>query len=324
MKFWVVILVPFLFWSGCSPDMDGNSKTATHSNFLKAKEKYGLMDYPGAVAEYEEALRDNPKLSQAHLELGLIYGDKLNDPVIAIYHFKKFKSVNPSSEKTQIVDELIVEAERRLYYDLAQNMPSPQFEIERLKSENASLRMELAGYRAGRSPQRSESQQITSPALVTSNPAKPPAPSSAEPIEKPTKIENTKTVSPSSKSGNDVVSVQPSSPVTLVENNPKPPSPPTVDPPTSNPPKRVVSSKSQSQNDGIFKDFSTSKQKNVAPTSSNNSNESHSHTIQSGETLRNISRKYYGTPEEWEKILKANPGLDPQNLKKGQKIQIPK
>jgi len=47
------------------------------------------------------------------------------------------------------------------------------------------------------------------------------------------------------------------------------------------------------------------------------------YTIESGDTLQAISKKKYGTSGHWKAILAANAGLDPSDLKVGQKITLP-
>ena len=47
------------------------------------------------------------------------------------------------------------------------------------------------------------------------------------------------------------------------------------------------------------------------------------HTVASGEQLMLISFKYYKTHQRWRDIAKANPGVDPNNLKVGQSLVIP-
>ena len=42
-----------------------------------------------------------------HYELGVIYGDKMNDPVSSIYHFKRFIDLSPNSDKKDQVQALI-------------------------------------------------------------------------------------------------------------------------------------------------------------------------------------------------------------------------
>jgi len=47
------------------------------------------------------------------------------------------------------------------------------------------------------------------------------------------------------------------------------------------------------------------------------------HTVAKGETLGDISKQYYGTTKNWKKIVDANPGTSPEDLKVGQKLVIP-
>lgn len=47
------------------------------------------------------------------------------------------------------------------------------------------------------------------------------------------------------------------------------------------------------------------------------------HTVAKGETLGDISKKHFGTTKNWKKIVEANPGISPENLKVGQKLVIP-
>ncbi len=47
------------------------------------------------------------------------------------------------------------------------------------------------------------------------------------------------------------------------------------------------------------------------------------HVVAAGETLGDISKKHYGTSTKWKDIVKANPGVDPEGLKIGQKLKLP-
>lgn len=47
------------------------------------------------------------------------------------------------------------------------------------------------------------------------------------------------------------------------------------------------------------------------------------HVVVAGETLGDISKKHYGTTTKWKEIVKANPGVDPEGLKVGQKLKLP-
>lgn len=50
---------------------------------------------------------------------------------------------------------------------------------------------------------------------------------------------------------------------------------------------------------------------------------SKTHTVAKGETLGDISKQYYNTTKNWKKIVDANPGTSPEDLKVGQKLVIP-
>ncbi|MEM0915539.1 MAG: LysM domain-containing protein [Planctomycetota bacterium] len=47
------------------------------------------------------------------------------------------------------------------------------------------------------------------------------------------------------------------------------------------------------------------------------------HTIAPGDTLSQISERYYGTAARWEEILEANPGVSPTRLLVGEELVIP-
>ena len=51
--------------------------------------------------------------------------------------------------------------------------------------------------------------------------------------------------------------------------------------------------------------------------------DSKTHTVANGELLGDIALKYYKSSKQWRKIAEANPGIDPKNLKVGQKLIIP-
>jgi nucleoid-associated protein YgaU len=47
------------------------------------------------------------------------------------------------------------------------------------------------------------------------------------------------------------------------------------------------------------------------------------HVVAAGETLSDISKKHFGTTTKWKDIVKANPGVDPEGLHVGQKLNLP-
>lgn len=47
------------------------------------------------------------------------------------------------------------------------------------------------------------------------------------------------------------------------------------------------------------------------------------YTIKKGDTLFSIAKANYGSGKDWQKIVAANPGLEPSKLRVGQQIVIP-
>ena len=45
--------------------------------------------------------------------------------------------------------------------------------------------------------------------------------------------------------------------------------------------------------------------------------------VKKGDTLRKLANRYYGEPNEWRRIAKANKIKDPTKLKVGRKLRTP-
>ena len=48
-----------------------------------------------------------------------------------------------------------------------------------------------------------------------------------------------------------------------------------------------------------------------------------SYTVKKGDTLFSIAKATYGSGNQWQRIVSANPGLSPSTLKAGQTITLP-
>ena len=61
----------------------------------QAEQKQAAQDFRGAANAYEKALDGTPKTADAHFRLGLLYDGKLNDPVGAVHHFRRYLEFLP-------------------------------------------------------------------------------------------------------------------------------------------------------------------------------------------------------------------------------------
>jgi nucleoid-associated protein YgaU len=97
-----------------------------------------------AVNDYQAALAADPKLAEAHYQLGVVYGDKLNDPVGAIYHYRQYLALDPASDKAGEVKERI----QKLSVAFAATIPNSPAQtaqaFARLQADNATLKKQVA------------------------------------------------------------------------------------------------------------------------------------------------------------------------------------
>jgi tetratricopeptide (TPR) repeat protein len=116
--------------------------------YQKAKKLADASDYRGASEFYEKALMNNPESAPAHFELGLLFDEKLGDPIAAIYHYRQYLALRPDSDKKQLVQDFIERASLSLAGKLPHAPASDPNEVARLRSENAGLMQENLALKA--------------------------------------------------------------------------------------------------------------------------------------------------------------------------------
>jgi LysM repeat protein len=100
-------------------------------------------DYMRAINLYESALDGTPASAEIHYKLGLIYDDKLNDPLNALHHFKRFLSLEPSGKQAREAKSFMKRDELTLLTNLTGDSMVPRSEVVRLNNENLNLRKQL-------------------------------------------------------------------------------------------------------------------------------------------------------------------------------------
>jgi nucleoid-associated protein YgaU len=115
-------------------------------HYQQAQQDLDSGNPSAAAAQYEAALAESPKLAQAHYELGVIDGDKLNDPVDSIYHFKQYLALAPGSDKTEQVKEEIDKQSQAFAASLPSAAASANSsdDFAKLQSDNATLKKQVA------------------------------------------------------------------------------------------------------------------------------------------------------------------------------------
>jgi len=137
---WLSILFVFGL-SAC--DRMGASRHAQLIQDGDAKSAKG--DFARAINLYEAALDDSESIRSAevHYKLALLYDDKLNDPVSALHHFRRYLALSPTGPHAVDVKNSIKRDELAALTALSGDSVITRSEAARLRNENLDLHKEL-------------------------------------------------------------------------------------------------------------------------------------------------------------------------------------
>ena len=135
----LLLLLSLGVLSGC--DRMVTPRPTQLSNEAETKAREG--DYARAINLYEAALDGSPNSAEVHYQLALIYDDKMNDPLNALHHFKRFLALEPSGKRAQEVKRFMKRDELTLLTNLTGDSMVPRSELVRLTNENLSLRQQI-------------------------------------------------------------------------------------------------------------------------------------------------------------------------------------
>jgi len=118
--------------------------TSRQTQLIKdADAKAAESSYANAINLYEAALDGSPASAEVHYKLALIYDDKMNDPLNALHHFKRFLTLEPRGKRAQEVKGFMKRDELTLLTNLTGDSMVPRSELVRLANENLSLRRQI-------------------------------------------------------------------------------------------------------------------------------------------------------------------------------------
>src|ERR1043166_1978078 len=114
--------------------------TSRHTQRIKEADwKAAQGDYLWAINLYESALDGTPQSAHVHYKLALLYDDKLNDPLHALHHFKRYLILNPDGAHAAEVRDFTKRDEGALGTNLSGDSVVTRAEAARLRNENLNL-----------------------------------------------------------------------------------------------------------------------------------------------------------------------------------------
>src|SRR5437588_11811737 len=126
--------------------LTGCERMVTARNAQRIKEadwKAAQGDYLWAINLYESALDGTPQSADVHYKLALVYDDKLNDPLHALHHFKRYLLLNPDGKHAAEVRDFMKRDEVALGTTLSGDSVVTRTEAARLRNENLSLHRQI-------------------------------------------------------------------------------------------------------------------------------------------------------------------------------------
>ena len=216
---------------------------------------------------------------ESHLEIGLLYLQHINDPLSAIYHFKKYLALRPNSPQAPLVRQRIDAAIR----EFARTLPAQPLEnatkrvdliaaMDKLKLENDQLKQQLVDAQNNRA-------NADTPMVITESASTGASLNTAASEPKLTlSLDTMPTVRTRPAPSGPVIPVKPATPLPIVTTTP------------------AKSRGNASAKAGITLPAP------AAPTGA----VVRKHTVQKGDTLSNLAQKYYKNRAKWRDIYTAN------------------
>jgi tetratricopeptide (TPR) repeat protein len=136
-------LAALFLLAGCDlANCDDLMADDSHDPHLKQAQQDLDNNNPAAAAsEYEAALAENPKLAGAEYQLGVLYSEKLQDPISSIYHLKRFLDLAPTNSDHITSARDLIDKESQAF---AASVPNTnQSQMTSLQAENATLKKQV-------------------------------------------------------------------------------------------------------------------------------------------------------------------------------------
>jgi LysM repeat protein len=134
-----IVLLCALVLGGCDRLM-----TPRQAQLVKdAEAKAAQGDFPRAINLYEAALDDSPHCADIHYRMALLYDDKMDDPLNALHHFKRYLVLAPNGPRADDVKKFMKRDEIALVTSLSGDSVVTRAEAARLRNENLNLHKEL-------------------------------------------------------------------------------------------------------------------------------------------------------------------------------------
>lgn len=178
----------FFILTGCSKNAPFRAIETEDFRFVSATQniRSGLFDR--AIRDLNALIAARKTAPESHLLIGTLYLDHQNDPVLAIYHIRKYIEETSDAKGKAIAEQLINTAKKAFLQTLPAYSGTPQNEAElldilrTLRDQNLALRQQLTQAKEALSESESKYRRLqqTTTSTVKSVEAHVPPPTSSQ------------------------------------------------------------------------------------------------------------------------------------------------
>ncbi len=139
----VCSLLLLLIAAATLPGCDRLVTPPAHQAAKDADAKAASGDFLAAINLYEKALDGSAGSADIHYSLALLYDDKMNDPLNALHHFKRYLTLAPTGRHAAEVKKFMKRDELTVVTSLSGDSVVTRAEAARLRNENLNLRKQV-------------------------------------------------------------------------------------------------------------------------------------------------------------------------------------
>jgi nucleoid-associated protein YgaU len=101
---------------GCLTACDFKGTETAHPHYKNGIKAMKSQEFDRAAYYFNRYLTVNYKAPQTHLQLAMLYDEKFNKPLLAIYHYQQFLKYAPNSPEAPNVKKWLELARKKYYY----------------------------------------------------------------------------------------------------------------------------------------------------------------------------------------------------------------
>jgi len=150
-SFCLIAFAAIILLSGCSQNSSLGFNETEDKNYRRGKHFYQDGRYRESLASFLKVIEHHHISPESHLEAGRIYLEHIQDPISAIYHFRKYLEFKPNAEQSPIVRQMIETGQR----EFVKSFPGPSVLgqdkrldllelLQQVREENIDLKKQLA------------------------------------------------------------------------------------------------------------------------------------------------------------------------------------